>query len=70
MPRKPGKFTGGEEIKTSKVFETFEVFEGREGEAEPLYRRALQILEKTLSKDHPSTKIFRNNLENLLAEKK
>ncbi|NUQ41905.1 MAG: tetratricopeptide repeat protein [Calditrichaceae bacterium] len=59
---------GGEEIKTSKVFETFEVFEG--SEAEPLHRRALEICEKALGKDHPNTKTVRENLERLLAEKK
>ena len=36
--------------------------QGKYEEAEPLYRRALDIREKALGKDHPSTAISLNNL--------
>lgn len=35
-------------------------------EAEPLYRRALEICEKALGPEHPSTKLYRENLQFLL----
>jgi hypothetical protein len=38
--------------------------------AEPLYQRALEILEKVLGAEHPNTVIFRNNLESCRAEMK
>lgn len=39
-------------------------------EAEPLYRRAIEIGEATLGKDHPNTVTFRENLDSLLSEMK
>ena len=36
--------------------------------AEPLYRRAIEIGEKTLGKDHPGVATYLNNLANLLRE--
>ena len=39
----------------------------RLGEAEPLYRRALAIFEKSLGADHPNTVTVRENLAALLA---
>ena len=38
---------------------------GRYAEAEPLYQRALAILEEVLGPDHPNTKTARANLETL-----
>ena len=38
--------------------------------AEPLYRRAIAIDEKTLGPDHPTTKLYRANLDALLAVEK
>jgi hypothetical protein len=38
-------------------------------EAEPLYRRAIAILEKTLGPEHPHTKTARKNLEILLSKR-
>lgn len=40
---------------------------GQYAEAEPLYQRSLAIGEKALGKDHPTTKIIRNNLQSLHA---
>ena len=37
-------------------------------EAEPLYRRALEIVEAQLGAEHPITNILRRNLENLLED--
>ncbi|HYU34739.1 MAG TPA: tetratricopeptide repeat protein [Thermoanaerobaculia bacterium] len=37
-------------------------------EAEPLMRRAVAILERSLGPDHPRTQIGRENLEILLSE--
>jgi len=37
----------------------------RFSEAEPMYRRALKILEDSLGPDHPDTKTVRNNLQTL-----
>jgi len=37
----------------------------RQGEARPMYERALQILEKSLGADHPDTQTVRRNLESL-----
>jgi len=34
-------------------------------EVEPMYRRALKILEDSLGPDHPDTITVRNNLQNL-----
>lgn len=35
-------------------------------DAEPFYRRALEIYEARLGKDHPNTLTARNNLDTLL----
>ena len=43
--------------------------QGKHKEAEPLYRRAANIFEKKLGKEHPNTIKIRNNLEKLLKEK-
>ena len=40
----------------------------RLSEAEPLFRRAVSILESSVGPDHPSTLTVRDNLELLLAE--
>jgi hypothetical protein len=32
-------------------------------EAEPMYRRALEVFEKSLGPDHPKTQTVRTNLE-------
>jgi len=37
--------------------------QGTYGEAEPLYKRALAILEKALGPDHPNVVAVRNNLQ-------
>jgi hypothetical protein len=37
--------------------------QGKYKEAEPLYRRAVEIAEKSLGVDHPSTQTIRQNLE-------
>ena len=42
--------------------------QGRYEEAEPLYQRAVAILEKSLGADHPNTKMGRENYEGLKAE--
>ena len=39
--------------------------QGRYGEAEPLYRRALEAYERVLGKEHPDTLISVNNLAGL-----
>lgn len=39
--------------------------QGKYSEAEPLYVRALAILEVSLGNDHPDTKIIRNSLQYL-----
>jgi tetratricopeptide (TPR) repeat protein len=39
--------------------------QGRYAEAEPLYQRSLVISEKTLGKDHPTTKTVTSNLQRL-----
>ena len=41
--------------------------QGKYAEAEPLLRRALEILEKALGEDHPNTIMARTNLDTLLA---
>ena len=41
--------------------------QGRYGEAEPLYRRAVLGAERVLGADHPNTKIIRANWEGLRA---
>jgi hypothetical protein len=38
-------------------------------QAEPLYRSSLAILENTLGKDHPDTKLVRKNYELFLVKK-
>ena len=43
--------------------------QGRYEQAEPLYRQALDIFEKVLGKDHPSTVTVRENYQLLLEEK-
>jgi hypothetical protein len=43
--------------------------QGKYAEAEPLYRRAIAICEKTLGPEHPDTKTARENLEILLSER-
>lgn len=40
--------------------------QGKHGEAEPLYRRAMTITERTLGTNHPSYAIDLNNLAGLL----
>jgi len=42
--------------------------QGKSSEAEPLSRRALEILEKSLGSDHPHTQTVRENYELLLAK--
>jgi hypothetical protein len=42
--------------------------QGRYGEAEPLYRRALAIAQSSLGDEHPSTRLIRANQANLLQE--
>jgi Flp pilus assembly protein TadD len=37
--------------------------QGRYTEAEPLYKRALEIFEKVLGSDHPNTEVVRYNLK-------
>ncbi|MFN5856021.1 MAG: tetratricopeptide repeat protein [Pseudanabaenaceae cyanobacterium] len=39
--------------------------QGKYSKAEPLYVRALAILEVSLGNDHPDTKIIRNSLQYL-----
>jgi hypothetical protein len=43
--------------------------QGNYAAAEPLYRRAIAIFEKTLGPEHPDTKTARENLEILLSER-
>ncbi|MHC1756201.1 MAG: tetratricopeptide repeat protein [Methanosarcina sp.] len=38
---------------------------GKYEKALPLYKRALEIIEKTLGTNHPNYKIIKNNLEDL-----
>ena len=40
----------------------------RLAEAEPLMRRAVEIIEARLGLDHPNSQLMRRNLEILLAE--
>jgi hypothetical protein len=42
--------------------------QGKYAEAEPLYKRALEILENSLGSDHPKTEIARKNLKALHEE--
>jgi tetratricopeptide (TPR) repeat protein len=42
--------------------------QGKYSEAEPLYRRALEIREAQLGINHPSTATVRENLELLLSD--
>ena len=42
--------------------------QGKYDEAEPLYRRAIEIGEKALGKDHPNVAIRYNNLASLLQD--
>ncbi|MEK7727705.1 MAG: tetratricopeptide repeat protein [candidate division KSB1 bacterium] len=44
--------------------------QGKYAEAEPLFRRALEIFEKSLGTDHPNTQTIRKNYALLLAEMK
>ena len=44
--------------------------QGRYAEAEPLYQRALAGMERVLGKDHPNTKVVRENLKRLRARGK
>jgi hypothetical protein len=44
--------------------------QGKYAEAEPLFRRALEIYETQLGENHPSTKIVRNNFQDLLSDVK
>ena len=44
--------------------------QGKYAEAEPLFRRAVEIFEKSLGADHPNTQTVRKNYELLLAEMK
>ena len=41
--------------------------QGRYGEAEPLYRRALEARERVLGPEHPHTLATKNNLAALLS---
>jgi hypothetical protein len=43
--------------------------EGRAGEAEELYRRALRTFEASLGPDHPKARTCRDELEKLLARR-
>ncbi len=43
--------------------------QGRYESAEPLYVEALAIAERVLGKEHPNTKIFRENYQIFLEEK-
>ena len=40
--------------------------QGRYEEAEPLYRKAVVLIERLLGYEHPNSKAVRNNLELLL----
>ncbi len=42
--------------------------QGRNLEAEALYKHALEILEKTLDPEHPEVRAIRHNLEHLRRE--
>ena len=42
--------------------------QGRYSEAVPLYKEAVEIVERVLGAEHPNTKIMRGNYEVLLAE--
>jgi len=42
--------------------------QGKDREAEPLLRRALEIFEKMLGDDHPKTQTVRENLDRLLQD--
>ncbi len=44
--------------------------QGKSTEAEPLYRRAMEICEKSLGADHPNTQTVRENYALLPAEMK
>jgi len=44
--------------------------QGKYGEAEPLYRRAVRICEQSLGASHPNTITMQNNLEVLLEKMK
>ena len=48
--------------------EHFFLFQGKYDEAQPLYRKAIEIGEKTLGKDHPDVATRYNNLADLLQE--
>ncbi|MCH8963264.1 MAG: tetratricopeptide repeat protein, partial [Bacteroidetes bacterium] len=39
--------------------------QGKYDQAEPLYQRALAIMERALGLDHPNTRTVRDNLERL-----
>ncbi|NJL42850.1 MAG: tetratricopeptide repeat protein, partial [Pseudanabaena sp. SU_2_4] len=41
--------------------------QGKYSEAEPLYVRAVQILEQALGAEHPNTRAVRDNCASLLA---
>ena len=45
------------------------IFDKLYDEAEPLFRRALNIAEKSLGPDHPSTILYRNNYRIFLGER-
>ena len=44
--------------------------QGKYTDADPLYRRALEIDEQALGKNHPTTILHRNNLNDLLKKKR
>ena len=44
--------------------------QGRYAEAAPLFKEAVEIMERVLGAEHPNTKIMRKNYEVLLAEMK
>ena len=44
--------------------------QGRYSEAAPLFKEAVEIMERVLGAEHPNTKIVRENYEGLLAKMK
>ena len=43
--------------------------QGRYEEAEPLFRKALDISERVLGEEHPQTKVVRSNLQKCTEDK-
>ena len=44
--------------------------QGRYSEAAPLFKEAVEIMERVVGAEHPNTKIVRDNYQRLLAEMK